>query len=184
LSSVDALTYALDQFEGTLIFISHDVYFIRTLANHVVHVNAGRLTHYPGGYQYYLDRTRAVSARAGLTADGGPGVSALPGRPDSPARASSPAADRKEQKRAAAEQRQARYRARKAQQERVDRLEQEIHELEARLADLVAELEQPGTYAKPGRPAAINRELSEARRRLAELNPAWEREATRLAELE
>jgi len=184
LSSVDALTYALDQFEGTLIFISHDVYFIRTLANHVVHVNAGRLTHYPGGYQYYLERTRAVSARAGLTADGGPGVSALPGRPDSPARASSPAADRKEQKRAAAEQRQARYRARKAQQERVDRLEQEIHELEARLADLVAELEQPGTYAKPGRPAAINRELSEARRRLAELNPAWEREATRLAELE
>ena len=51
-------------------------------------------------------------------------------------------------------------------------------------SELVAELEQPGTYAKPGRPAAINRELSEARRRLAELNPAWEREATRLAELE
>ena len=67
LSSVDALAYALDQFEGTLIFISHDVYFIRALANHVVHVNAGRLTHYPGGYQYYLDKTKAQSERAGLT---------------------------------------------------------------------------------------------------------------------
>src|SRR5882724_1086851 len=36
MSSIDALAYALDQFEGTLIFISHDVYFIRALANHVV----------------------------------------------------------------------------------------------------------------------------------------------------
>ncbi|HLX72362.1 MAG TPA: ABC-F family ATP-binding cassette domain-containing protein, partial [Verrucomicrobiae bacterium] len=71
MSSIDALLYALDQFEGTLIFISHDVYFIRALANHVVHVNAGRLTHYPGGYQYYLDKTKAASARAALTAGGG-----------------------------------------------------------------------------------------------------------------
>ncbi len=63
LSSIDALAYALDQFEGTLTFISHDVYFIRALANHVVHVAAGRLTHYPGGYQYYLDKTRAKSER-------------------------------------------------------------------------------------------------------------------------
>src|SRR5205809_4116664 len=67
MSSIDALAYALDQFEGTLIFISHDVYFIRALANHVVHVNAGNLTHYLGGYQYYLDKTHANSARAALT---------------------------------------------------------------------------------------------------------------------
>src|SRR3989442_9273566 len=72
LSSIDALAYALDQFEGTLIFISHDVYFIRALANHVVHVNAGQLTHFPGGYQYYLDKSKAQSARAGLTAAVGP----------------------------------------------------------------------------------------------------------------
>src|SRR5260221_3069575 len=68
MSSIDALAFALDQFAGTLIFISHDVYFIRALANHVVHVNAGRLTHFPGGYQYYLDKSKAQSARAGLTA--------------------------------------------------------------------------------------------------------------------
>ena len=47
--SIDALVGALKQFAGTLVFISHDVYFIRALANHVVHVNAGRLMHYPGG---------------------------------------------------------------------------------------------------------------------------------------
>src|SRR4029077_7702349 len=68
MSSIDALAYALDQFQGTLVFICHDFYFIRALANHVVHVNAGSLTHYPGGYQYYLDKSRAQSARSGLTA--------------------------------------------------------------------------------------------------------------------
>src|ERR1035441_3931387 len=63
----DALAYALDQFQGTLIFISHDVYFIRALANHVVHVNAGRLTHYPGGYQYYLGSEEHTSELQSLT---------------------------------------------------------------------------------------------------------------------
>src|SRR5581483_9711278 len=66
--SIDALLGALKQFAGTLIFISHDVYFIRALAGHVVHVNAGRLTHYSGDYQYYLDKTAATSERAALTA--------------------------------------------------------------------------------------------------------------------
>src|SRR3989441_3299052 len=98
MSSIDALAFALDQFAGTLIFISHDVYFIRALANHVVHVNAGRLTHYPGGYDYYLDKTKAVSARAALTSGG---RDALP-RVQAD-RQLSPTASRKDQKRLEAE---------------------------------------------------------------------------------
>ena len=70
MASIDALVGALKQFKGTLVFISHDVYFIRALSGHVVHVNAGKLTHYPGGYQYYLDKTKATSARAALTSIG------------------------------------------------------------------------------------------------------------------
>ena len=73
MASIDALIGALKQFKGTLIFISHDVYFIRALSGHVVHVNAGKLTHYPGGYQYYLDKTKATSARAALTSGGSSG---------------------------------------------------------------------------------------------------------------
>ena len=69
MASIDALVGALKQFKGTLVFISHDVYFIRALSGHVVHVNAGKLTHYPGGYQYYLDKTKATSARAALTSE-------------------------------------------------------------------------------------------------------------------
>src|SRR5438105_12421121 len=114
MSSIDALGYALDQFQGTLIFISHDVYFIRALANHFVHVNAGKLTHYPGGYQYYLDKTKAISERAGLTAgkDGSP-------KGNAPSKAANPAFSRKDQKRQEAEERQSRARERKAQQQSV-----------------------------------------------------------------
>src|SRR5206468_6281517 len=120
MSSIDALLYALDQFEGTLVFISHDVYFIRALANHVVHVNAGQLTHYPGGYQYYLDKTKAISARAALTSTGRGASSLAPsdgeragerGPHKSIARSPAlPESSRKDQKRLEAEQRQARSR--------------------------------------------------------------------------
>ena len=65
MASIDALIDALEQYEGTLIFISHDVYFIRKLARHVLHVNAGQLTHYHGDYQYYLDKSAATSAQVG-----------------------------------------------------------------------------------------------------------------------
>src|SRR3974390_2058928 len=96
MSSIDALAYALDQFEGTLIFISHDVYFIRALANHVVHINAGQLTHFPGGYDYYLDKTKPQSERAGLTAGtNNSRLGANNAAPRSPFSEPSPSASRK-----------------------------------------------------------------------------------------
>jgi ATP-binding cassette subfamily F protein 3 len=183
MASIDALAYALDQFPGTLIFISHDVYFIRALANHVVHVNAGRLTPYPGGYQYYLDKTQASSARAALTATGNGG--ARNGGPASPSpNGGGGPALRKNQKRIEAEQRQARSRERKAQQQRVHVLEKEIQTLEARQTELTAELEMSATYEKPGRAQEINRELLSVQHRLSELNPEWEAEATKLSEID
>jgi ATP-binding cassette subfamily F protein 3 len=183
MSSIDALAYALDQFAGTLIFISHDVYFIRALANHVVHVNAGHLTHYPGGYQYYLDKTHALSERAGLTA-GVSSKSILGQTQPKIYSALSGSISRKDQKRLEAEERQTRSRERKAQQQRVHGLEKEIQELEARQAELIADLEKPDTYEKPGAAVAINRELVAVQERIAKLTPEWETEATRLAEMQ
>jgi ATP-binding cassette subfamily F protein 3 len=183
MSSIDALAYALDQFKGTLIFISHDVYFIRALANHVVHVNAGHLTHYPGGYQYYLDKTKAVSERAALTAGMQTQTSASRQPAQKGAASDASSASRKDQKRLEAEQRQARSRERKAQELRVQELESKIQELESRQAELIAELEKPETYEKGGAAVAINRELLDIQERLAALTPEWEREAIRLDEV-
>src|SRR6266436_6315362 len=76
--SIDALIGALKQYHGTLIFISHDVHFIRAIATSVLHITAGanrtggKLTFYPGDYDYYLDKSKATSARTALTAHSAP----------------------------------------------------------------------------------------------------------------
>src|ERR1700722_6125255 len=175
--SIDALLGALKQFAGTVIFISHDVYFIRELAGHVVHVNAGRLTRYSGNYQYYLDKTAATSARAALTA----GAVVEPVRK---APVEKTAAKSKEQKRLEAEQRQGRSRAKKDQQKLVYDLEKEINELEEKQSKLSVELEKPETYQQPGRAMEINRELIYVQERLAEISPEWEAAAVKLGTME
>jgi ATP-binding cassette subfamily F protein 3 len=67
--TVESLTLALERYEGTLVFISHDVHFIRKLATKVLHVNAGQITSYVGGYDYFLEKTGTEEdGRAALTA--------------------------------------------------------------------------------------------------------------------
>ena len=158
LSSVEALLAALQDFTGTIVFISHDVYFIRELANHVVHVDGGRLTHYPGGYDYYLHKTGAGSARAALTSGLNNDAGQDPGS-DASAADETPALSRKEQKRLEAEARNARSRARREHQARVDELETRITALETRQAEITAELEKPETYQPGGSAPQLNREM-------------------------
>jgi ATP-binding cassette subfamily F protein 3 len=178
--SIDALVTALKQFQGTLIFISHDVYFIKALANHVVHVNAGRLTHYSGDYQYYLEKSAAGSARQGLTA----GTSGSRSAPVKVNFENRPSVKLKEQKRMQAEERQARSKERKQQQQLVHELEKEVTRLEAKQAELTAELEKPETYQEPGKAMQVNRELTNVLENLSKTTRDWETAATKLAEVE
>ncbi len=178
--SIDALVGALQQFEGTVVFISHDVYFIRSIAKSVVHVNAGKLTHYAGDYQYYLDRTSATSARAALTSAGSNGQANSKGGGGAPRLTG---VDRKEQKRLEAEERQAKSKARRDAQQRVTQLEKDIAALELQQQQLTDELEKPSTYEKAGAAMHINRELSTAMTKLEELNAAWEVASAKLVEL-
>src|SRR5204863_4530631 len=129
MTSIDALVGALQQFQGTVIFISHDVYFIRAIADHVLHVKHGRIHRYPGGYDYYLEKTKPISERAGLTAGGVPRSVNSDGDPANKSRAphhAPRALDRKEQKRREAEQRQARTKEQRAAHQLVRNLEKEI----------------------------------------------------------
>jgi ATP-binding cassette subfamily F protein 3 len=168
MASISALIAALDQYEGTLIFISHDVHFIRSIANHAVHVKNGRLTHYPTGYDYYVEKSAAEAARPATIVNGRPATVEVR------------ANDRREQKRLEAEQRQAKARERKAQQELTTGLETEIHELEQQQKDLTAELEDPKTYENNLRVVEINRELVYIQERVAMLTTEWEEAAQKL----
>jgi ATP-binding cassette subfamily F protein 3 len=174
--STEALLEALRQFQGTILFISHDVFFIRSLADHVLHVRNGRLTPYPGGYDYYVEKTGRPPAEAGATAPGGDAESAVARAPKG--------TDKREQRRREAEERQKRSRQRQALAAEVHKLERAIHNLEQRQAELTRELEDPATYAQVERAAEITREFQATKRTLLPLTTEWEQAATRLAELD
>ena len=174
MQSIDALIGALEDYAGTLIFISHDVYFIRKLAKWVLRVDAGKLQHYHGDYQYYLDKTAAQSEREALTAGAG-----LKTAQPTPA-TTRPSVRSKEQKRLDAETRNARFRERRKLQGVVASREKEIARLEIKQATLAAELEQPDTYEKPGRAVAANRELAHVVDDLAQATAEWEEAVKRV----
>jgi ATP-binding cassette subfamily F protein 3 len=168
--SIDALVNALKNYEGTLIFISHDVYFIRTLAQTVLHVHSGRLTPYAGNYDYYLDKSKASSARAALTA----GFTDARPKQEKPV-AQAPAAS-KVTKPSPGELKKLRT--------EVSKLEQRVSELEMKQGELTAELEKPETYTQAGRAQHLNRELSATVDLLHAATAEWEAAATKLGELE
>ena len=174
LASVDALIVALKQYQGTLVFISHDVHFIRALSTHVVLVEAGQLKHFGGGYQYYLDKS-AQSARAALTSSSFGSVVSRPVVPK---------VDRKEQKRLEAAERQARSDKKGEIPKRIAAVEKEIADLEAKERDYAAELEKPETYHSGGRATQINRELTQVTNRLEAANAEWEKASADLAQFQ
>lgn len=65
--SVEALIAALKNYEGTLVFISHDVHFIRNLAETTLHVDNGTVTRYTGGYDYFLEKSGLSDDRSAVT---------------------------------------------------------------------------------------------------------------------
>ena len=61
----DVLLTALQEFSGTVVFVSHDRYFIDKLATRVIEVADGKVTPFPGNYEEYLWRKNGVAPPAG-----------------------------------------------------------------------------------------------------------------------
>ena len=165
MGSIDTLIEALSQFNGTMVFISHDVHFIRKIASHVIHVEQGKLRHYPGPYDYYLEKTGQQAARAAETSltNGSP-VKV----PDGAKRE-----DAKTRKRREAEARQALSKKRKSQQAVIDKSEVRISSLEKRQGEIAGLLEHSETYSAGGQAQQLNRELMEINDELEQLNDRW-----------
>jgi ATP-binding cassette subfamily F protein 3 len=188
--SIDALIGALSQYQGTLIFISHDVHFIRAIATSVLQITAGpvrvpgadsdgsHLTRYPGDYDYYLRKSKASSARKALTAGETASNGHLPKRPDKKIGAGNRATpglkEQKEQKRLEADARKAIAKGKREKEKRVHDLEMRIAALEGLQKELTAALENPTAYEPGGRAVAINRELSAVSTDLQRLTAEWE----------
>ena len=60
IDGVEALTSCFQKYEGTLCFISHDLFFVKNIANHIVEVVPGELKNYHGSLDYYLEKKAGV----------------------------------------------------------------------------------------------------------------------------
>ena len=169
--SIEALAGALRQYEGTLLFISHDVYFIRQIATSVLRVQDGEVTLFPGDYDYYLDKSaRDEAVLAGIVDSG---------NTNSESR-SVGSKNGKERKRREAEERQAKYQLRQEWQSRLSEIEKRIVVLERRQNELVSTLESQNDGDSG---AAASLELKQVADELAQLLPEWERLAAQSAEV-
>ncbi|GAB2719939.1 ABC-F family ATP-binding cassette domain-containing protein [Paenibacillus thermoaerophilus] len=137
--SKEVLEDALLDYEGTVLFISHDRYFLNKLADRVVELDNGGITVYLGNYDDYVEKKKELEFMAAenrrQSGDDPAGAHAEPPAGGSPAKAASSYDAAKQNKR------QERSRLR-----RIEQLEAEISSLEAEQTELQEQLAQPEVY--------------------------------------
>ena len=150
----DVLLEALRQYRGTLVFVSHDRYFLDALATRVWEVGGGEVGNYLGNYEDYLYRKAQDQKPV----------------PAAAAAVSSPAAQGESRKRARVNPQR-----RQKQENTVAGLEQEITRLEAELRELEAALGRPDTFQDAARAQATLEQYQRQSQRRQELYAAWEK---------
>jgi ATP-binding cassette subfamily F protein 3 len=158
--SIEALISALSQYEGTLVLVSHDVHFIRSIATSVLHVRPGQIRFYPGGYDYFVEKTAAESDQVSNGS-----AEAPVDRSQSNTRN-----QEKERKRLEAEARQQRSQKERDLRAKLGQIEKRILELEERQQHLVVALQESN-----GSTSEESLELKRITDELGGLMPEWER---------
>jgi ATP-binding cassette subfamily F protein 3 len=187
IDSKEVLLDALVDYGGTLIFVSHDRYFVDRLATKVIDVGHGRALLYPGGYEAFLWRQKELAAAgngappAPRTAAAGRGTVSPPAPALSTRRDRTAAAapqpdtgrDYVAKKRDAAEQRK-KDKARRALEARVADLEGRIGDTERAIKDLEARMGDPAFYARPDGGKPLIDEHQSLMWQVGELLGQWE----------
>jgi ATP-binding cassette subfamily F protein 3 len=167
IQSRDALEDALLAYEGALVLITHDRHLIRTVADRILEVDAGRVRSYEGDYELYLYRKERETAPAAERKVATGHKSPVP---EARARRQVSARER-------ALLREQRAAVRRVERE-LDRETTELRRLEKQLAD-------PAFYADGGEDvASAVRRHGEVRERVASLEAEWERTAEELSAFE
>jgi len=167
--SREALEQALSQYNGTLILISHDRYFLDKLVNRVVEINNGIMTEYDGNYSYYLGKREPLLE---FVSKPGKSISLVSGGKKT-----------REQKRLEAEARQAISKDLNRLKKEVADLEDKISELETTKETLEARMAQPETYQDSQLAVSLQKEYACVNKDLQNHTDRWEKAQTALDEL-
>lgn len=164
--SKDVLLKALQDFGGTVVFVSHDRGFIEQLATRVLELKPGEFKIFPGDYVYYLEQTGQMETKGEISVSDNTKVEAVEET------ASETKLSWEEQKKKDAERR-------KIERE-VEKLEKEIEELEAKKAELDAKMGDPAVYSNGEKAKAVQREIDEVAAKIEEVTAKWEEASEKL----
>lgn len=176
-SSKKVLQQALVNFSGSLILVSHDVEFLKPIANRVVDIRAGKIKIYEGDIEYYFYKRALEAEQVSIISDRSRQSAGKIGQ-------QSETSSRKEQKRIEAEKRQQRYKATKDLKTRLAKLEKEIQQLEQELEKMNAILINPESYNNRNQIRELNEKHKELKLSLDKKVKEWEAVSLSLEEIE
>lgn len=161
--SKEILEDALNGYEGTILYVSHDRYFINRTAHRILDLTEGQFVSYVGNYDYYLEKhdtvMAAIEANAPQNADADSGVAAK-------AAESEVKLDWKAQK-----EEQARLRKKEND---LKKCEEKIAELEARISEIDTEMSDPAIGTQVAKLQELSKEQTSCQEQLEKLYEQWE----------
>lgn len=161
--SKEILEDALNGYEGTILYVSHDRYFINRTAHRILDLTEGQFVSYVGNYDYYLEKhdtvMAAIEANAPRNADADSAVAAK-------AAESEVKLDWKAQK-----EEQARLRKKEND---LKKCEEKIAELEARISEIDTEMSDPTIGTQVAKLQELSKEQTSCQEQLEKLYEQWE----------
>ena len=163
MTSKAILEDAINNYEGTCLYVSHDRYFMNKTADRILSLNNGKLINYLGNYDYYLEKREEFEADTLLFDTNNKTSSSV--IPDTPAD-SAGKLDWKEQKQVQSEKRKL--------ENKIKTVEQQIEKLESKLSEIDEEMSKPETATNSAKLNKLCSEQSEINDKLASLYEEWE----------
>lgn len=161
ITSKEILEHALNNYTGTVLYVSHDRYFINQTATRILELTGQTLVNYIGNYDYYLEKKEELTRIYAPAAD-----AAAPEETAAPSEASSTKLDWKAQK-----EEQARLRKKENE---LKKTEKRIEELETRDSEIDEEMSKPEVATNVAECVKLSKEKAEIAAELEELYEKWE----------
>lgn len=173
----EVLEDALNSYEGTVLYVSHDRYFINRTAGRILELFETRFDNYIGNYDYYLEKKEDVRrcGGSGASQDNAAGVRKRASAVPNPELKENQKTDWEKQKEYQAKLRKA--------QNGLKRTEEEIQKLESRDQAIGDEMQNPAISADVGQLMELQREKDQIAERLGVLYEDWEKYSEELEEL-
>lgn len=160
----ETLEAMLVNFPGTVIFVSHDRYFVKKVATQILEMSRDGVRLFPFGYEHYLEKSSA----AHTPQDSGDAVST--GKTSGPVPAKKNAVSDSQAERLAGKEEEKRLR-------RIRKLEEQIEQLEDRIAGLKEEMCKPEYASMYSKLSEIQSEIDAAEEELLSVMEIWETES-------